>query len=193
MRHGSTILVIAAAVVLAVVGALLLRPGDGGPRRSASGAPAPGAPAPPVMSSAPPTTLPDYGEEPDAPPSRKAPSDSSIQKGLEATWPGNLPADQGRELVALAWAVVRADLTGRGRARWPAYFPGDPPRARYSRVRLRAGVARGVPSRPDLAQVIVVWAGRDPRGREVRQNRTAVCLGRDGSGWRPRIPPACAR
>lgn len=195
MKHTSAFVLIAVAAVLAAAGIwLVVHPRSAeqgpvsGPRASEHlampAAPSAAPASPPPQSAAP-------AEEPDVPPSRKAPSDRSIQKGLEATWPGDLPADQEKELVALGWSVIRADLTGRGRERWPAYFPPGPSRTRYTRLRMRAGIARGAPRRSGLAQAIIIWTGKDPQGREVGQGRTAVCLARTGSGWQPRIPLAC--
>jgi hypothetical protein len=195
MKHASTLVLVAAAAFLAAAGLWLVvhpRTTEHRPTaRTQVTSDPPTADLPSAAPTSPPPRSADPVEEPDAPPSRKASSDQSIQKGLEATMPGNLPDDQEKELVALGWSVIRADLTGRGRQKWPDYFPGSPSRTRYTGVRMRAGVARGVPARSGLAQVIVIWTGKDPRGREIPQERTAVCLAWNGSRWQPRIPPAC--
>lgn len=105
---------------------------------------------------------------------------------------GSTPTGQEKELVALGWALVRADLTGRGREKWPEYFPGEPSRSRYTRLRMRAAVARQITDHADLANVIVIWTGTDPGGRKIPQEQTVLCLSRDGARWRPVLPPACA-
>src|SRR4051812_5844874 len=49
--------------------------------------------------------------------------DPAIQRNLEAAWPADLPASDERELLNAGRALLRADATGVGRAKWPQVFP----------------------------------------------------------------------
>ncbi|MFJ9822293.1 hypothetical protein ACIRU3_45165 [Streptomyces sp. NPDC101151] len=93
--------------------------------------------------------------------------DRAVQRSLEAAWPADLLADDERELLSAGRALLRADATGVGRAKWPTVF-GDPgqalaPAFSTGRFRIQAAVARrdGSPSR---AMVHLVWAGMDRGG-----------------------------
>ena len=93
--------------------------------------------------------------------------DRAVQHNLEAAWPADLPAGDERKLLAAGRALLRADATGAGRAKWPSIF-GDPHRAlapafATARFRIQAAIARRDGS-PDTAVVHLVWAGMDRGG-----------------------------
>ncbi|MET9122197.1 hypothetical protein [Streptomyces sp. NPDC004528] len=95
-------------------------------------------------------------------------ADSAVQAALERAWPADLPAADARDLVAEGRALLRADATGAGRDRWPAYFtaggrsPGLAPA--FSRFRIQAVIARKDPTGPGRAVVHAVWAAADRGG-----------------------------
>ncbi|MFF7602296.1 hypothetical protein [Streptomyces mirabilis] len=172
-----------ATLVLAVAGVVLLAL----PRRpSASGSP---MPPPGAVSAARPSDSP-AGEQPEvnrAPASNTTATtptesaiasalpphgegvagDQAIQQSLEAAWPADLAAEDERQLCAAGRALLRADATGTGRAKWPTFF-GDPDQAvapgfATARFRVQAVVARRDGS-ADRAVVHLVWAGTDRGG-----------------------------
>jgi hypothetical protein len=93
--------------------------------------------------------------------------DPAIQRNLEAAWPADLPAGADRELLADGRALLRADATGVGRAKWPEVFPDSgravAPAFATARFRIQAAIARRDGS-PDKAVVHLVWAGMDRGG-----------------------------
>jgi hypothetical protein len=93
--------------------------------------------------------------------------DRAIQEALESAWPADLPAADGRELLATGRALLRADATGLGRAQWPHLFSGSgqalAPAFATSRFRIQAAIARRDGS-ADKAVVHLVWAGTDRGG-----------------------------
>jgi hypothetical protein len=93
--------------------------------------------------------------------------DRAIQEALESAWPADLPAADGRELLATGRALLRADATGLGRAQWPHLFSGSgqalAPAFATSRFRIQAAIARRDGS-ADKAVVHLVWAGMDRGG-----------------------------
>ncbi|MFF9818914.1 hypothetical protein [Streptomyces sp. NPDC014006] len=93
--------------------------------------------------------------------------DRAIQHLLEMAWPADLPADDERELLIAGRAVLRADATGVGRAKWPSVFPASnqavAPAFATARFRIQAAIARRDGS-PDKAVVHLVWAGMDRGG-----------------------------
>lgn len=169
------------AIVLAVGGIALLAVPHG---QTPSSAPTTATPyattGPATAASAPAVEEPATGAAPPAAPA--APSvlasalaphgegvagDRAIQRALEVAWPADLPAADERELLAAGRAVLRADATGVGRARWPTVFPdadeGLAPAFATAGFRIQAAIARreGGPGR---AVVHLVWAGMDRGG-----------------------------
>ncbi|MFI9772117.1 hypothetical protein ACIHJG_35435 [Streptomyces sp. NPDC052415] len=105
------------------------------------------------------SALPPHGEG--------AAGDKAIQRSLQAAWPADLPAADERELLAAGRALLRADATGIGRAKWAAVFPDAvrevAPAFATARFRIQAAIARRDGS-PDKAVVHLVWAGMDRGG-----------------------------
>ncbi|MFJ3310724.1 hypothetical protein ACIPSA_48850 [Streptomyces sp. NPDC086549] len=103
--------------------------------------------------------LPPHGEGPAG--------DTAIQQALEAAWPADLPPGDERQLLAAGRALLRADATGIGRAKWPGVFPhsgqGLAPAFGTGRFRIQAAIARR-DGADDLAVVHLVWAGTDRGG-----------------------------
>lgn len=118
--------------------------------RATASAPSPSAPA---------SMLPPRGEG--------AAGDRAIQQALETAWPADLRAGDERWLLAAGPALLRADVTGVGRGRWPEVFPGSgrglAPAFSAARFRVQAAIARR-DGRPDRAVVHLVWAGTDRGG-----------------------------
>jgi hypothetical protein len=93
--------------------------------------------------------------------------DRAIQQALEAAWPADLAAEDERQLRTDGRELLRADATGIGRAKWPAFF-GDPDQAiapafATTRFRVQAVIARR-DGADDRAVVHLVWAGTDRGG-----------------------------
>ncbi|MFI6358002.1 hypothetical protein ACIBJF_36490 [Streptomyces sp. NPDC050743] len=89
-----------------------------------------------------------------------------IQRSLEAAWPADLPATDERKVLADGRALLRADATGVGRAKWPGLFPDSrqvAPAFPTARFRIQAAIARRDGS-PNRAVVHLVWAGTDRGG-----------------------------
>ncbi|CAL9330139.1 hypothetical protein SUDANB132_00054 [Streptomyces sp. enrichment culture] len=81
-------------------------------------------------------------------------------------WPADLPASDERQLFTAGRALLRADVTGEGRGRWPTYFVRQDtvtPAFSPARFRIQAAIARR-DGRPDRAVVHLVWAGTDRGG-----------------------------
>ncbi|MEU6546431.1 hypothetical protein [Streptomyces sp. NPDC046859] len=93
--------------------------------------------------------------------------DRVVQQNLEAAWPADLPADDERELLAAGRALLRADATGTGRAKWPSVFDDSgyavAPAFATARFRIQAAIARR-DGRRNKAVVHLVWAGQDRGG-----------------------------
>lgn len=93
--------------------------------------------------------------------------DRAIQRSLKAAWPADLPAADERKLLTAGRALLRADATGVGRAKWPTLFPDSgqemAPAFATARFRIQATIARRDGS-PDKAVVHLVWAGMDRGG-----------------------------
>ncbi|MCH5677294.1 hypothetical protein [Streptomyces gilvus] len=93
--------------------------------------------------------------------------DRAIQRSLQTAWPADLPAADERELLSAGRALLRADATGVGRAKWPTVFPDAvqevAPAFATARFRIQAAIARRNHS-PDKAVVHLVWAGMDRGG-----------------------------
>ncbi|MFF1400697.1 hypothetical protein ACFVZD_44070 [Streptomyces sp. NPDC058287] len=119
--------------------------------------------------------------------------DRHIQALLERSWPADLPARQATDLVAVARAVLIADVTGVGRDRFPTAFRGKngPVSApAFGRVRIQAAIARKDTTAPGQAVVHLVWAGAD-RGGTYTDGRLADLTFRHSQGdaaWTP-LPP----
>ncbi|MEV7888318.1 hypothetical protein ACWD3I_38105 [Streptomyces sp. NPDC002817] len=174
-------LLVLSTVVLAVAGVALLavphgqeQPAPSSSPVSVTGVPTSAAAAPSVIaptvaatpsmpraaspSPAAPSALPPHGEG--------AAGDRAVQQALEAAWPADLPAADERELLATGRALLRADVTGIGREKWPVLFPHSPavaPAFASGRFRIQATIARQ-DGRPDEAVVHLVWAGMDRGG-----------------------------
>ncbi|MGW6738086.1 hypothetical protein [Streptomyces sp. NPDC055013] len=72
--------------------------------------------------------------------------DPAIQQNLEDAWPADLPTGDEPELLSTGRALLRADATGVGRAKWPAVFPGPDhavaPAFATAHFRIQAAIAR---------------------------------------------------
>ncbi|GAA2702679.1 hypothetical protein GCM10010095_71580 [Streptomyces anthocyanicus] len=115
---------------------------------------------PALLPSASVSALPPHGEGTDG--------DRAIQQSLDTAWPADLDAVDERQLLPVGRALLRADATGVGRDRWPAYFGAAgqgvaPPAFATARFRIQAAVARQDGAR-DRAVVHLVWAGTDRGG-----------------------------
>lgn len=93
--------------------------------------------------------------------------DQAVQQSLEASWPADLPAADEHVLIAAGRALLRADATGIGRAKWSDVF-GDArqelaPAFAIARFRIQAAIARQ-DGGPNTAVVHLVWAGQDRGG-----------------------------
>ena len=125
---------------------------------------------PPVgtaSSAAPTASTPPAGESALPPHGEGVAGDHALQRNLEAAWPADLPADDEQTLLAAGRALLRADATGVGRAKWPSVF-GDPGRAvapafALARFRIQGAIARRSHG-PNTAVVHLVWAGTDRGG-----------------------------
>jgi hypothetical protein len=126
------------------------------PKKAAASSPS----GPALSPSATVSALPPHGEG--------TAGDRAIQQALDTAWPADLDAVDERRLLAVGRALLRADATGVGRDRWPAYFRaagrGVAPSAfATARFRIQAAVARRGGAR-DRAVVHLVWAGTDRGG-----------------------------
>ncbi|WP_316762912.1 hypothetical protein [Streptomyces herbicida] len=122
--------------------------------------------------------------------------DRAIQHALEAAWPADLPARDAHQLLADARALLRADATGIGRAKWPGVFPhsgqGLAPAFGTGRFRIQAAIARR-DGRADRAVVHLVWAGADrggtyTDGRITDWHFTRTTSTKGAPAWTP-LPP----
>ncbi|MFD8339269.1 hypothetical protein ACFV42_42600 [Streptomyces solisilvae] len=124
------------------------------------------------------------GHEVLPPPGEGAAGDAAIQRALDRSSPPDLSRQSERYLVELGCAVWTAEVTGRGRQRWPDYFTGAEVRP-YRHFRIQAAIARRATSGRVVVQL--VWAGASPSGTAAIDNRMArVFLTPDGgSRWTP--------
>ncbi|MFF1321971.1 hypothetical protein ACFVZZ_21450 [Streptomyces chartreusis] len=173
-------LLLLSTVVLALtgVGLLCLPPGQGSPIPAT---PAPTATDQPTealsagkgpfgMTPSPTPTGPPSAIVSALPPHGDGPAgDQAVQQSLEAAWPADLPHADERTLLTAGRALLRADATGIGRARWPTVFPSRgggkavAPAFATARFRIQAAIARQ-DGGPDKAVVHLVWAGQDRGG-----------------------------
>ncbi|GHB74418.1 hypothetical protein GCM10010377_76070 [Streptomyces viridiviolaceus] len=207
-------LLLTATLILTVVGAAMLTwPPQSGPRgaaapvRQADTTPK-GDPAP-SSSSAPPAArnTPKVAEAPAPTPSMSTSTwalpphgegtagDRAIQQALNTAWPADLDAVDERQLLTAGRALLRADATGVGRDRWPAYFAASQqevaPAFATARFRIQAAIARQ-DGAPDRAVVHLVWAGTDRGGThtdgritDLHFTRTSPTNKEEGPAWIP--------
>ncbi|MEU5560993.1 hypothetical protein AB0H47_33555 [Streptomyces globisporus] len=122
------------------------------------------------------------------PPSMSGPTaDPVVQRALDDAVPANLPTDIANEVAELGKEVWLAEVTGRGRDRWPDYFTDRGARtAVYTRVRVQAAIGRKDPAGPG-AVVHLVWAGAGPAGTFMDGRTATVRFIRDerSGTWTP--------
>ncbi|MEJ8654991.1 hypothetical protein [Streptomyces sp. MS1.AVA.4] len=119
--------------------------------------------------------------------------DREIQRALESAWPADLAPEDARHLLRAGRDLLRADATGLGRAKWPAFF-GDPnqavaPAFTSARFRIQAVIARR-DGAADRAVVHLVWAGEDRGGTYTDARITDLYFTRTtstkgASAWNP--------
>ncbi|TRO57064.1 hypothetical protein [Streptomyces sp. IB201691-2A2] len=174
-------LLLLSAVVLAVLGIALLRmphgqePSAPEPSSTATADPSSVASAPlddkVTVETAPPTapaaSTPSVLESALPPHGEGVAGDRAVQRSLEEAWPADLPAEDEHQLLTAGRALLRADATGIGRAKWPGVFRSREqaiaPAFATARFRIQAAIARRDGS-PDKAVVHLVWAGTDRGG-----------------------------
>ncbi|MGW7600538.1 hypothetical protein [Streptomyces antimycoticus] len=197
----SVLATLSAAAVLALAGSVLLIQGNSSDSRAPAQPSArsiPRKPYSPSAGSAAPRrstgpTLREHGPQSEAaptghevlpPPGDGSAGDTAVQRALDRSSPPDLSPEAERRLVRLGRAVWTAEVTGRGRQRWPDYFPDAEVRS-YRRFRIQAAIARRAGSRRVV--VHLVWAGASPSGTGDADNRTArVFLIRNGGNtWTP--------
>lgn len=89
-----------------------------------------------------------------------------------------------RETTALGVAVLTADIIGKGRERWPGYWPPGPYRPCCEALRIHAAGARS--DGPDRVLVRVLWsADRIGSTQAIRYRESLVPLTRRGGVWQP--------
>ncbi|MBL1120265.1 hypothetical protein JK364_49445 [Streptomyces sp. 110] len=198
----SVLAMLSTASVLALAGGVLLGQGNSGgneapaqpstrssPQKSAPASA--GSPAVPRRSTGP--TLRAHGPRREAaptghevlpPPGDGPAGNTAVQRALDRSSPPDLSRQAERRLVQLGSAVWTAEVTGRGRQRWPDYFTGTEVRP-YRHFRIQAAIARRAAGGRVVVQL--VWAGASPSGTDDIDNRTAqVFLTRNGgSRWTP--------
>ncbi|GGW17317.1 hypothetical protein GCM10010264_72320 [Streptomyces globisporus] len=122
------------------------------------------------------------------PPSMSGPeADPVVQRALDDAVPPDLPTDIANEVAELGVEVWLAEVTGRGRERWPDYFTDRGARtAFYTRVRVQAAIGRKDPVGPG-AVVHLVWAGAGPAGTFMDGRTATVRFIRDerSGTWTP--------
>ncbi|WSU86947.1 hypothetical protein OG215_41315 (plasmid) [Streptomyces globisporus] len=122
------------------------------------------------------------------PPSMSGPrADPVVQRALDDAMPADLPADVAHEVAELGVEVWLAEVTGRGRDRWPDYFSDHGARtAVYTQVRVQAAIGRKDPAGPG-AVVHLVWAGAGPAGTFMDGRTATVRFIRDerSGTWTP--------
>ncbi|MEV7643362.1 hypothetical protein AB0O32_25850 [Streptomyces rubiginosohelvolus] len=149
------------------------------------------AAVPPISASASPaapspSVSPASGEN--LPPSMSGPrADPVVQRALDDAVPADLPSGVADEVAELGKEVWLAEVTGRGRDRWPGYFADRGARtAVYTRVRVQAAIGRKDPAGPG-AVVHLVWAGAGPAGTFMDGRTATVRFIRDerSGTWTP--------
>ncbi|MFH9118538.1 hypothetical protein [Streptomyces globisporus] len=122
------------------------------------------------------------------PPSMSGPTaDPVVQRALDGAVPADLPTRIAHEVAELGVEVWLAEVTGRGRERWPDYFSDRGARtAFYTRVRVQATIGRKDPVGPGAA-VHLVWAGAGPAGTFMDGRTATVRFIRDerSGTWTP--------
>ncbi|WP_438453162.1 hypothetical protein [Streptomyces asiaticus] len=192
---------LSAAAVLALAGSVLLSQGTSShhdvPAQTSTRPtkkpvfPSVGSPAVPRRSTGP--TLGDHGPRSEAapsghevlpPPGDGPAGDAAVQHALDRSSSPDLSPQTERLLVQLGRTVWTAEVTGRGRQRWPGYFTDTEVRP-YRRFRVQAAIARRAGGRRVV--VHLVWAGASPAGTDKLDNRTArVFFTQDGDNkWTP--------
>ncbi|MFC1405703.1 MULTISPECIES: hypothetical protein [Streptacidiphilus] len=109
--------------------------------------------------------------------------DPAVQTLLERSTPNNLPAVLEQQLAQLGRQVWLADVTGTGRARWPAYFTG-PGSSGYTQVRVQAAIARRTGT--TAVTVTLLWAGTSPGAEpQIGLPGTVKLVQHSGGTWEP--------
>ncbi|MFN2504755.1 MAG: hypothetical protein ABR540_11140 [Acidimicrobiales bacterium] len=200
MRSRANMALLAVAVVAAVV--LAARAGDGGGSadrgRVAAGADQagggaqqpPGTPstsastAGPSTSSSTTTSLAIEIEDEDFTPAKRGAWAQLSDPGRS-----DLGPELARSLSRLGVAVLRADLTGEGRAAFGDYWAGDRRGPCCRRLEVHAAGASRQPGVEGMAQVTVVWSAEraDGAGRLVERT-TVVHLALEEGRWVPIHP-----
>ncbi|MFF5894032.1 hypothetical protein ACFY72_35485 [Streptomyces globisporus] len=114
-------------------------------------------------------------------------ADPVVQRALDGAVPADLPTRIAHEVAELGVEVWLAEVTGRGRERWPDYFTDRGARtAFYTRVRVQAAIGRKDPVGPGAA-VHLVWAGAGPAGTFMDGRTATVRFIRDerSGTWTP--------
>ncbi|GAA2349596.1 hypothetical protein OKJ48_02665 [Streptomyces kunmingensis] len=211
-RVGGPWLLLLLAVVLGVNGWLLVAPAATAPSAPSRRMPVPAPPAAPATSR--PAEAPDHpaarpsgslsksatvsattpGPTGELPPHGEGVAgDRAIQQLLERSWPPDLPAGQAVALTAAGRKVLLADVTGLGRAVFPAAFPPNERPATvapaFTRIRIQAAIARK-DSEPGQAVVHLVWAAADRGGTYTDGRLSDIAFRHDpGDGtWTPLHP-----
>ncbi|MET8956073.1 hypothetical protein ACWEO4_40005 [Streptomyces sp. NPDC004393] len=156
-------------------------------------APAAGKPPLAAAPSSPPASTPAALKSALPPHGEGTAGDTAIQRALEAAWPPDLPDRDARELLAAGRALLRADATGTGRARWPGVFTTSgqalAPAFATGGFRIQAAIARR-DGADDRAVVHLVWAGTDRGGtftdaRITDWHFTRTTTKKGASRWTP--------
>ncbi|MFN2506261.1 MAG: hypothetical protein ABR540_18950 [Acidimicrobiales bacterium] len=118
-------------------------------------------------------------------PVRPPESTEALAKTIADPARSDLPGPLFQELAALGVAVLEADVTGRGRERWPGYWPPGPFRPCCAAIKVHAAGARSDAGRPDRAIVRVLWSAERLVGERIRPRETAVPLQLREGTWVP--------
>ena len=98
-----------------------------------------------------------------------------------------------RRLVSLGEAVVRADVTGVGRAAFPGYWSPGAYAACCTAVRVAGAAAMPSATHPGDVDVTVIWdAVRSDGGPALRNQQSIVHMHRTLIGWEPIPDPTTA-
>lgn len=111
--------------------------------------------------------------------------DDELNRALRATHRSNLTPTLEQHVLAVAEAALKADLTGKGRDRFPDYLPGSPPPTVYRDVRVQAAVARRIHRPRGTIEATLMWAGTAPNGDDVERQTTRIHLQLHDNGWQP--------
>lgn len=146
---------------------------------------------PPGPAPTPASSQPAAGSSPTAGDDR--PTDGQLQADLDKAT-GGLPPAAAAALTRLGVAVVRADLTGVGRAQFPGYWPPTAGQAtagpQLDVMTVDAAGARALARDGTRVQVTVIWSGLNPAGLRLARQHSTVELDWDltTSKWLPRPP-----